>query len=109
MKPARLRPQAREDRKDEVRYYRQQAGSEVAQRVVVASREALEQIEQHPGMGSLRWGQVAQVIGLRTWRVTGFPLVWLYFEREDHLDIVRLLGERQDILALLGDDSGTDA
>jgi toxin ParE1/3/4 len=36
--------------------------------------------------------------------VTGFPLVWLYFERDDHLDVIRLLGERQDILAILGAD-----
>jgi len=26
--------------------------------------------------------------------------VWFYFEREDHLDVVRLRGERQDILAI---------
>ena len=42
--------------------------------------------------------------GLRTWRVGQFPLVWCYFEREDHLDVVRLLGDRQDIIAILGMD-----
>jgi plasmid stabilization system protein ParE len=26
---------------------------------------------------------------------------WFYFERKDHIDIVRLLGERQDISATL--------
>jgi toxin ParE1/3/4 len=26
---------------------------------------------------------------------------WLYFEAADHLDVVRLLGDRQDIVALL--------
>ena len=26
---------------------------------------------------------------------------WLYFELEDHLDVVRLLGDRQDIVAIL--------
>jgi len=36
--------------------------------------------------------------------VTGFPLRWFYFEREDHRDIVRLLGERQDIVAILSKD-----
>jgi toxin ParE1/3/4 len=39
--------------------------------------------------------------GLRTWRIKGFPLIWFYFERADHLDVVRLLGERQDVVALL--------
>ncbi len=26
---------------------------------------------------------------------------WLYFEASDHLDVVRLLGDRQDIIAVL--------
>jgi toxin ParE1/3/4 len=33
-----------------------------------------------------------------------FPLPWCHFERGDHLDVVRLLGERQDIPAILGDE-----
>jgi toxin ParE1/3/4 len=28
---------------------------------------------------------------------------WLYFEAPDHLDVVRLVGERQDVLAVLQD------
>lgn len=28
-------------------------------------------------------------------------MMWLYFEADDHLNVVRLLGERQDILAIL--------
>jgi len=42
--------------------------------------------------------------GLRTRRVAKFPLLWCYFERSDHLDVVRLLGERQDIAPILGDE-----
>ena len=40
--------------------------------------------------------------GLRTWQVKNFPLPWFYFERDDHLDVVRLQGERQDVAAILG-------
>jgi toxin ParE1/3/4 len=29
---------------------------------------------------------------------------WLYFEAKDHLDVVRLLGDRQDIMAILGQE-----
>jgi hypothetical protein len=29
--------------------------------------------------------------------LSGFPLTWFYFERDDYLDFMRLLGERQDI------------
>ena len=42
--------------------------------------------------------------GLRTWRVVKFPLLWCYFERGDHLDVVRLLGERRDIAAISSDE-----
>ena len=101
MKPARLRPKAKEDRKDEVRYYRSKAGTSIAESLVTATQLALDQIEREPAMGSPRLGQLAEIPNMRSWRVTGFPLVWFYFEREDHLDVVRLLGERQDILAIL--------
>jgi toxin ParE1/3/4 len=33
--------------------------------------------------------------------VVKFPLLWCYFERGDHVDVVRLLGERQDVAAIL--------
>lgn len=101
MKPAHLRPQALADRKDSARYYRQVASSRIAEDMVIAARKALNQIEQNPGMGSPLIGQQLDIPGLRSWRVSGFPLIWFYFEREDFLDVVRLLGERQDIMAIL--------
>jgi toxin ParE1/3/4 len=101
LKPATLRPQAKRDRQDEVRYYRAKASPNIAKALVDASRVALEQLQQTPGMGSPRIGEMLDVPGLRSWRVSGFPLIWFYFEREDCLDVVRLLGERQDILSIL--------
>ena len=29
---------------------------------------------------------------------------WFYFERDDRLDVVRLLGDRQDIATIFADD-----
>ena len=101
MKPARLRPQARRDRLSEVRHYREVAGSQVAETLVLATEHALDLLERQPGMGSPTVGQILSLPGLRAWRVTGFPLMWFYVEREDHLDVIRLLGERQDVLRLL--------
>jgi toxin ParE1/3/4 len=31
-------------------------------------------------------------------------MVWFYVERRDHLDVLRLLGERQDIATILRDE-----
>ena len=66
-----------------------------------AAIAALEPIERMPGMASPRLAQLGKIPGLRSRRVTDFPVQWLYFEVEDHLDVVRLLGDRQDILASL--------
>ena len=102
MKPAILRPQALRDREIEIRYYRKEAGSKVAVRLVNASNAALDQIELDPRIGSPVLGKTLGIPGLRNWRVARFPLLWFYFEREDRLDVVRLLGDRQDLSALLG-------
>ena len=100
MKALALRPQARIDRQKEVRYYRDHAGPRVAQRLVDASRKALEQVQRDPAIGSPRIGELIEIPGLRSWRVAAFPLIWFYFERADCIDVVRLLGERQDILSI---------
>lgn len=76
----------------------------MAQRLVEASREALERLQRHPSMGSSRIGDLLEIPGLRSWRVKDFPLIWLCFDRIDHLDVVRLLGERQDILPIFGNE-----
>lgn len=104
MKTAVLRPQALSDQQSEVRYYRQKGGTRVAVKVAKATNAALDQIELDPGIGSPTLGERLDIPGLRTWRVAKFPLLWCYFERRDHLDVVRLLGERQDIEAILGDE-----
>lgn len=66
-----------------------------------AAIAALEPIERMPGTGSPRQGQLCEIPGLRSWRVSDFPMQWLYFEARDHLVVVRLLGDRQDIVAIL--------
>ena len=108
MKPAVLRPQARRDQQGEVRYYRKEGGTRMAVKVAKATNEALDQIEIEPGMGSPTLGKLLGIPGLRNWQVAKFPLLWCYFERGDHLDLVRLLGERQDIAAILGNEFGSN-
>ncbi len=108
MKPAVLRPQALRDQQGEVRYYREEGGTRLAVKVAKATNEALDQVELDPGMGLPRLGKLLDIPELRTWRVGKFPLVWCYVERRDHLDVIRLLGERQDIIAILGDEFGSN-
>ena len=104
MKPAILRPQALRDQLGEVRYDRQEGGTRLAVKVARDTNKALDQIELEPGIGSSRLGKLLGIPGLRTWTVRKFPLLWCYFERGDHLDVVRLLGERQEIITILSDE-----
>ena len=54
-----------------------------------------------------RLGTLLGTPGLQTWRVGTFPLLWCCFELGDHLNVVRLPGERQDIATILGDEFGS--
>ena len=75
----------------------------MAVKLANATSAALEQIEPDPGIRLPTLGKLLGMPGLRTWRVAKFPLFWCCFERGDPLDVVRLLGKRQDIAAILGD------
>ena len=101
MKPAHLRPQAEADLVEAARHYATAASVTLAERMFDAAIAALVQIERMTGMGSPRLGQLCEIPGLRSWRVTDFPMRRLYFEAEHHLDVARLLGDRQDILSIL--------
>jgi toxin ParE1/3/4 len=108
LKPAILRPQAFLDQQAEARYYRDKAGARTAVKLVHAANAALDQIELEPGIGSPALGSRLEIPGLRTWKLKKFPLLCFYLEREDHLDVVRLLGERQDMAAILSAEFASD-
>jgi toxin ParE1/3/4 len=99
------RPLARDDRRGEIRYYRDAAGAKVATSLLAALDKALRELAQNPGIGSPTLGQQLGMAGLRTWRITGFPLSFWYFERETQVDIARLVGQRQDALAIDVEDA----
>jgi toxin ParE1/3/4 len=86
-------------------YYAKEAGSALGERAFGAAIDALESVQRRPASGSPRLGQLCEIPSLRAKRVRGFPMQWFYFDRVDHIDVVRLLGDRQDIVAILGDGS----
>lgn len=101
MKRARLRPQAETDLVSAAQYYAKEGGADLAERVFDAALKALDPIERMPAIGSSHFGHLCDIPGLRAWRVEGFPLQWFCFEASDHLGVVRLLGDRQDITGIL--------
>jgi toxin ParE1/3/4 len=99
LKPAKLRPLAEDDLVNAARHCAQEGGSALGKRMFEAAFAALTPIQRMPAIGSPRRGLRCEIPGLRSWRVTGFPMQWRCFETDDHLDVVRLLGDRQAVLA----------
>lgn len=109
MKAAALRPLAETDLLERTVYYRHAGGVQLAGRFFDAAVSAIRVIEASPGLGSPRVGELVGLDALRRIGIEGFPCGWLYLERPKHLDVVRLLADRQDLASALGlvDDDGT--
>ncbi len=71
---------AKQDNRFKVQDYANEGGVELAERLFDAAVAALEPIERMAGIGSPRLGQLCEIPGLHSWRVTGSPMQWLYFE-----------------------------
>ena len=97
MTPAWLRPQAESDLIDKTRYYSAEGGRRLGERFFTAALTSLRSVERMPGIGSMSVADICDVPGLRCWPVKGFPIRWYYFVADDHLDVVRLLADAQDV------------
>lgn len=100
---ARLRPLAETDLVERTRYYRAEGGADLGERFFDAAIRSLRAIETMPGAGSRRAGELTGIPDLRVRRVAGFPVGWFYFVRSDHVDIVRLLADAQNLPVILAD------
>ena len=103
MSEVRLRPLAEADLVERSEYYRSKGSDELGQRFFDAAIESLQEIGRMPGTGSLRIGEMCGVGDLRSRRLAGFPCGWFYFERVNHVDVIRLLAYAQDLETILGD------
>ena len=108
MKPARLRLSAKQDLSDAAVYYAERGGEALGENLLERALSALARIESMPGIGSPDIGQRIGLPGLRAWHLKVFAMRWCYFERDTHLDVVRLLADRQDIAAILADEPSSE-
>ena len=98
-----LRPLAEADLIERTRYYRREGGDDLGERFFDAAAAALGAIGRMPGAGSPRIGELCGIPGLRVRRIVGFPCGWFYFIAADHVDVVRLLADAQDLPSILAD------
>jgi toxin ParE1/3/4 len=98
-----LRPQAETDLVERTRYYAAEGGRDLGVQFFDAAIGTLRAIEKMPSAGSPRVGESCGIPGLRVRRIAGFPVGWFYFTFADHVDVVRLLADAQDLPSFLPD------
>ncbi|WP_370325544.1 type II toxin-antitoxin system RelE/ParE family toxin [Euzebya sp.] len=98
-----LRQRARGDVEAAVDWYRDDARETTALRFVDAVEAALAHVGQYPGSGSPRYSVELQIPGLRCWPLASSPYLIFYVERDDHVDVWRLLHAHRDVPAWMRD------
>lgn len=101
MKRAIQRALAQQDITTAFDHYLSVASPAIATGFVGELDAPLQHIERLPSSGSLRYAESLDVEGLRFIVVNRFPYLVFYFERDDHLDVVRVLHQHQDIPEIL--------
>ena len=104
-KPVVLREAARRDIDEALDYYLQAAGDRVALRFIDAAEANFRSIGQSPAAGSPRYAHELNLPGLRCRILKRFPYLVFYVEREDHIDVWRVLHAKRDIPAWLQEDA----
>lgn len=100
-KPVVPRSLANRDVERALAYYEAQQAVTAALGFVDALEDAYALLGRHPAAGTPRYGYELGIPGLRGWPLRGFPYVIFYVDREDHLDVWRMLHNRRDIPAAM--------
>jgi toxin ParE1/3/4 len=103
VKPVVPRERANRDVDDATTSYLNELGDEAALGLVDALEDAYSILGRHPAIGASRYAHELGIPGLRSWSLPRFPYVVFYMEREDHIDVWRVLHGRRDIPALMQD------
>jgi toxin ParE1/3/4 len=96
-KPVDLRRRAHADIESAVEHYAREVDAALALRFVDALEQTLKHLGRHPLTGSLRWSYELDIPEVRTWPVRGFPYVVVYLDREDNVDVWRVLHTHRDL------------
>lgn len=99
-----LTTQARRDIRQATAWYGTEGGALLARRWVDAVEVALRHIGAHPLTGSTRYAMQLTLEALRFWPIDAFPYLLFYIEREQHIEVGRVLHGKRDIPAWLGDE-----
>ncbi len=97
-----LTAQARAEVRQATAWYRNEGGPTLARRWVAAVESAVRHIGAHPASGSARYAAPLKLREIRFWPIRGFPYLIFYIERDQQVDVSRVLHAERDIPAWMG-------
>jgi len=99
VRPVVPRALARRDIEDAIAYYLAEGSAQAAMGFVDAIEQAFAHMGRHPATGSPRYAHELNLPGLRCWPLKRYPYLAFYVERDDHVDVWRILHGQRDIPA----------
>jgi toxin ParE1/3/4 len=102
-KPVQFRDLATLDLDSAAHYYVINADVDIAMRFVAAVEAVVRRVGKNPGLGSPRFAYELSIPELRSVTVGKFPYLLFYVEREDAVEVWRLLHTSRDIPTTLQD------
>jgi toxin ParE1/3/4 len=103
IKPVVPREQARRDVDEIVGHDIGESAMQAALGFIDALERAYSHIGRHAGTGSPRYAHELNIPGLRCWGLARYPHLVFYLERDDHVDVLRVLHGQRDIPAWMRD------
>ena len=105
MKPKAIVPRevARRDVDEAIDHYLGEDAAQAALDIIDALQSAYTHIGRQPASGSPRYAHELKLPGSRSWPLTRFPCLIFYFERDDCVDVWRVLHGQRDIPAWMND------
>lgn len=103
-KPVVPRNAAERDVDDALTHYLSEGSRQAALGFIDALERAYDHIARQPASGSPRYAHALDLPGLRAWPLARYPHLVFYIERDDHIDVWRVLHGQRDIPAWMSID-----
>lgn len=100
-KPVIARDLAGRDVEAAIEFYLSEGSEQAALGFIDALEAAYDHISRYPAAGSPRYAHEFDLAGLRCWPLKRYPHLAFYVEREDHIDVWRVLHGQRDVPAWL--------
>jgi toxin ParE1/3/4 len=94
---------ANRDVEEAIDHYLVEASAKVALRFVDELEKAYAHIARNPASGSPRYAHQLGLADLRFWPLGRYPYLVFYVERDEHIDVWRVLHEQRDIPAWMNE------